>query len=372
MQESPISFNRIRINPVLITALTTLFFAAVFILLILSNHAWDPRALILERPPTAEPGQRWGIGYDAQFYYKIAVDPTGAFKEMDLPAHRYLRIVFPMLARLFSLGNPEYVPVAMIGINLSAVFLGVYALGALAKRREASPTIAVFWVVSFGYLLALRLDMLEPLATGLAITGWWQHEKGNKKLAIALFIFAGLTKEIGLVIPLALGSWTLINRQWRETFIVWGGSFAPYFLWQQVLLKWEISAGVQVVNPNHLTLVPFSGFAANEDFSSRVLMIIWVIFPFVLVGLDAFWLGLRSNWRGRIGLDSLMVLAHVGFMSVLPEETWFDTTAVFRTTIGGVAVILLWLAVYRPRLFPGAIGLWLPLAVILFPAAGLI
>ena len=54
-------------------------------------------------------------GYDGQFAYYIARDPIGGWRYCDVPAYRYQRILYPMLAWVLALVTAAFVAVAVVG-----------------------------------------------------------------------------------------------------------------------------------------------------------------------------------------------------------------------------------------------------------------
>ena len=78
-------------------------------------------------------------GYDGQFYYRLALDPFNWSKTaygitMD-QSYRYTRIGYPILAWLVSLGQHQFVPVALVVINLLGVAAMAYLGGIFARDR---------------------------------------------------------------------------------------------------------------------------------------------------------------------------------------------------------------------------------------------
>src|SRR5579871_4588194 len=53
-------------------------------------------------------------GYDGQFDYYIALDPANAPLHLDVPAYRYQRVLYPMLARVVVLGQASLIPYALV------------------------------------------------------------------------------------------------------------------------------------------------------------------------------------------------------------------------------------------------------------------
>ncbi len=353
---------------VVFPALAAVFLLALFDLKVLSSHAWDPQALILGDPQAIAEGRTWNKGYDGQFSYAIAANPWGSTAGLDQPAYRYQRILHPLLARLFSFGRLEWIPWTMLAINLLAIGIGTTALGALLKRRSSSPWWALVFLLSAGYLLSIRLDLLEPLALGLALSGCWAYEEEKLSFAVPLFALAGLTKEIALVFPAALMIWEGLRRRWKRALVL-GLSFIPYVGWFLFLQSWLGTTPTQV-SQSRLMLIPFSGLRYLEGSASRLLIGLWVLFPAMVAGLAAFWDHFYKK-SSPFGCDSILVLAQVALIAILPGPTWADPLALLRVGLGLLAAVLLWLASAHPRRLLFAAVLWAPSGLMLLFVPGL-
>jgi hypothetical protein len=343
-----------------ITALLILVFLVVRIL---SSHEWNPHAFILERPRDIPATQTWGVGYDGRFTYSLATNPWGSVEGLDQPAFRYQRILFPLLARILSMNNPLLVPWNMILINLVATALLCSALAYLLKQRGASSWLSLTVVFSLGYLLTIRMDLNEPLALGLALLGWVLYEKDKLTLAIILFALSGLTKEIGLIFPIALSVWEALNKNWSRSLALGLGSVAPYIIWYGILFNWFGISQVQA-DQSRPILIPFWGIKYLKNPFSQLVVGLWVLIPALIAGLLSA-LDLWGAKYSRPGRDALLVLSHVGLIAVLPWPTWEDPIAILRMGIGLQIAILVWLAGARPRLIPYAVALWIPSALLL-------
>ena len=341
-----------RIGPVVLAAATL---AVLFYLKVLSSHAWSPHTFILERPPGVPVSQRGNVGYDGQFSYRLAINPLGSVNGLDQPAYRYRRIVYPMLVKLLGLGQSDWVPWVMIGINLAATVLGRAALSVLITRRGRSPWLALVFILSAGYLLTLRMDLNEPLAFALALCGWLAFEEGSLALSVVLFALSGLSKEVGLVFPAALAVCEFFGRHGRKGLALLA-SCVPYALWYAVLF---LAFGVteEARAQSNLTWVPFSGIRFVTDQAQLVAVSIWVLGPAVLLGAWAAW----DAWRGQAVFrhDAFMVMAQAALVAVMPQPTWVDPLAILRIGLGLLAALLVWLASTHPRWLPIAAGLWL-------------
>lgn len=336
---------------------------ALFELKVLSSHSWNPHAFILERSKDISFSQGWGIGYDGQFTYTLATNPWGSTENLDQPAYRYQRILFPLLARFLSLNNALAVPWAMVLINLAAAALAGGTLAWLLKQRGASPWLSLTVIFSLGYMLTIRMDLNEPLALGLALLGWMLYEKDKLALAIILFALSGLTKEIGLIFPIALALWEALNKHWKRSLALGVGSVAAYVAWYIILFNW-LGASPHQIEQSRLILIPFLGIQYLKEPNSQLIVGLWVLLPALLAGLFAA-LGLRGEINARSGRDALLVLSHIALIAFLPRLTWEDPIAILRMGLGLHITILVWLAGARPRFLPYAVALWLPSSLVL-------
>jgi hypothetical protein len=136
--------------------------------------------------------KKGNVGYDGQYSYMLAINPLGSVNGLDQPAYRYQRILYPMLVKSFGLGRADWVPWVMVGVNLAAAVLGCAALGVLIARRGRSPWLALVFILSIGYLLAIRMDLNDLVWMALAHPRW-------------LPVAAGLWLTSGLMMTLIPG-----------------------------------------------------------------------------------------------------------------------------------------------------------------------
>jgi hypothetical protein len=334
----------------LTVAIVVITFFLLLDLKVLWSHNWDPHAFILERRPEVPLEQGWDIGYDAQWYYLIAVDPLGAAHKMDAPDLRYQRIIYPTLIRIISLGREDWMPWAILAINLGAATTITAILANLLSRRGVSPWFALVPVIWLGFALSMRLDLLEPLAIALALVGWITYSENKPAVGILFFALSGLTKEIGLIFPIAIACWLIRQGKWRSATWIVVGSILPYLAWQVYLRTW---LGVSAVAnaAKHLNLVPFSGFLLIKDFPSRLLVWLWAIVPAILGGLGLTWDVLKKPTVLNYP-EFYLVLFQIALVATLPNPTWLDPLAVLRTASGLLVSLLLWLAVCHRRGLP--------------------
>lgn len=151
-----------------------------------------------------------GAGYDGQFFYRIARAPTSRADqvdgiELDRPAFRTRRIVYPATAWVLSLGGQQpLVPWALIATNLAALTVLAGAVATIA-RDEGAPTwlglVAAGWP---GFLVALTGDLAELTAAAILACALLALRRKRWLGAAALLALAMLARESTAVIALGV------------------------------------------------------------------------------------------------------------------------------------------------------------------------
>src|SRR5262245_30774632 len=116
------------LSPTVVVALLLLAYLG----LTLTRHNGDPLAFatlgagFLNGEPLADGS------YDGQFAYWIALNPrpSAAGPQLDVPAYRYQRVLYPLLAWALALGQTALVPWTLVGIS----FVAQVVLTALVER----------------------------------------------------------------------------------------------------------------------------------------------------------------------------------------------------------------------------------------------
>jgi hypothetical protein len=314
-----------------------------------------------------------GIGYDGQFYYFFAVDPTHAPAYMDQPAYRLSRPFYSMLARALALGQPGLVPWMMLLINWLAISGTTLAAGAILRRRGLSPWLALLYAVFPGTLVALHVDVTEVLAYALAALGLWLWERSERRAWLwpgVAFALAVLTRETAAAFPLALafgvaisGALAARGRGLASALVVmrrpalWlAGVMAPYVVWKGFVFVWVGSDGV----PSELTpaLFPFQGLAQMWPWLPGIwVSALFVALPGALCFGLAIW-GLR--WR-PVAPEVWALALHSLFFCLLLRPVSWDLNAAYRLSIGSM-LALLWAWPLLVSLAKRS-GLWMTLTV---------
>jgi hypothetical protein len=208
------------------------------------------------------------LGYDGQFYYFIALDPSRARHYIDSPPYRYERILYPMLVRFAALEQPAAVPWMMVIINWLAVGAGVLALAAWLARRGASPWLAALYGLFPGMLIAVQHDLTEPLAYGLVALAIYLFDFGGRRgvlLSGVAFGLAALCRETTLLFAVLFGLSIIAGRvnanprsevgaRLRQTLGFFSLALTPFAAWLAVDYSW-----LGVPHPGTVDAVPFKG-----------------------------------------------------------------------------------------------------------------
>jgi hypothetical protein len=280
-----------------------------------------------------------GIGYDGQFAYYIALDPVNARHYVGRVSYRYMRILYPALAWALSLGNPGWVPVTLLLVNLLAVAAGTWAVAAWCKRQELSPWLALVYAFYVGQVLAFTRDLTEVLAYALVALGVYLYKR-NRVLSATLFGLAVLARETTVVFAtlyalfLLVGSGASTGRRLRDAALFGTIAIGPAVVWQLFLVSWIGNLGwQQATGPVWL---PFSGLLALYPLSQPVLEVVQaVIVPGVVCLVAGLWAMWRMEaWR-RVECWALVLNALL-FVLLLPSASLTDLLGSARVATGVV------------------------------------
>lgn len=267
-------------------------------------------------------------GYDGQFYYRLALDPltrkqTDFGIEIDNPRYRQQRILYPLLAWLFSFGSPPLVANALILVNFLALVTIGYVAGLFAKNSHRHALWGLAFSLYPGFLLSLSRDLAEITEAALVLAGLVFVAQKRNSLAAALLSLAILAKETALLTAVSL----LAQRKyWRLTLL----PVVTFAGWQLILNEWwgdslQTSIGINFGWP---LLGILQGFTLANDETRWLIEVslLAVFFGCVLFSLQT------SDAERHLKVAWAL---YFGLMLLLTKHVWLEDWAFLRAATPG-------------------------------------
>ncbi|HSD83226.1 MAG TPA: hypothetical protein VLG46_05185, partial [Anaerolineae bacterium] len=292
-------------------------------------------------------------GYDGQFAYQIARDPLNGWTKIDVPAYRYQRIVYPIVARLLALGNVDLVPWTLIVVNLMALTAGVWLTEEILQHFQVSRWYALIYGLSAGTLMSVRLDLTEPLAYALAQAGVLLALKDRWRRATLVLAVAALTKEMTLAVAAGIGLVYLFHHQWRRSLVFGIGVLLPFVIWQIMLWQWlgqpGLGSGGDLATP--FEIVPLRGLWSLAFLDWRIFLLLAAIaIPVAVIpALMSLWVAGRQLWRQVIDIPTMVLLLNALLVLFTPQSTFREPLALMRYSVGLIAAVLTYAASHRSQ-----------------------
>jgi len=286
------------------------------------------------------------FGYDGQYYFALAADPSHAHDYMGGNAGVvYSRPIYSAVARAASFGSVTALPYAMLVINLIAILAGTTAVALWFGKRGLSPWPALLYGLCPGLIVGVFRDLTEPLAFGLAALAVLAFDRSRTRrlvLSAILFALAVLTRET--IVPFALAGAAalgLYDRRRLQTGAWWHGwqralaftaaTCGPLLLWRLILMVW-INQPTQEVGHERGWILPLHGIWSWWPFDSvHWLIVLAVTLPALAAGAGALALIRRRRCFVPAGLLLVNVLLYVVW---LPRAVYIDDAAASRAAIG--------------------------------------
>jgi hypothetical protein len=218
-----------------------------------------------------------GEGYDGQFYYRLALDPT----DLRPVAHgieldnrlRLNRIGYPAAAWAVSGGRAQAVPWALLALNVLGVGL-LAGLGAVAARDAGRHPLWGLFMAGFGgFVIVVARDLTEITAAVLVLAGLLLARRRRFIPAAVALTGAVLTRESALVVVAGVALAWLLDVSRRQVDVhaaaVWAIPLVGAAAWQ-VVVDASVGSAPLTENSGHLTaplfaLVPnFFGWLSGE------------------------------------------------------------------------------------------------------------
>jgi len=315
-------------------------------------------------------------GYDGQFSYYIALAPVDARLHLDRVNYRYTRILYPMLARVMSIGRAALIPYLLIVINMLAIAAGTYILALWLGRKGLSPLFALVYGLSPGLFICLHRDLEEPLAYALVVLGMYLYSFGRRHRLIwsgLAFALAALTREYTALFPIVLGVCLLFDRatrhlslrdqvRWRLPALFAALALGPLLVYKVSLLFWLGTSTPSIPPGLYPQIVPFGGLLADWQWNARILEIVAAV---IVPALICAGMGIWALRRREAPPEIWLLLANVQLFVVMLNSTNFTTIiASARVTTGVLFAALLCVPIFDRR--TGHNRAWLRISIALW------
>lgn len=172
-------------------------------------------------------------GFDGQFYFMIARDPwvaSDVWTYLDLPEHRYRRILLPALTALLSGNRPDLLAATYVLLNLAFLLGAAWCLGRYAQEQGRSPAWALAVFLIPAVLIALDRQVVELSATALLLGSVLAHRLAQRWWVALLLGLSLLARETGVLLITAFVAYELLHRR-LHTAVLYAASSIPAGLW---------------------------------------------------------------------------------------------------------------------------------------------
>ena len=344
--------------------------ASTYMVTVVAANGGDPLVLATLGTRFSAGDPNGTEGYDGQFAYYIARDPLNGWRQCDVPAYRYQRIFYPILARLLALGQEALLPYTLPLLNVAALTIGTWLTERLLRRYKMNRWYAITYGLYAGQLMAARLDLNEPLAHALVMAAILvlDGERATRgvgapwRMGTFLFALAALTKETALVFVAGYLLYLLAVRQWRRLAGLALGVGLPFLAWQGVLWAWlgRPGLGSGGAGATGWEVLPFRGLWSVGQISMPALgLLALIMVPLVVIpSLLSLWAAGRDLLRGRWHPLTTMLLTNALVMLFLPQSTYREPLAMLRLTAGLMIATILFGARKRSRRILNYTLLW--------------
>jgi hypothetical protein len=349
----------------------TILSLGVILVWVLAASGWDP--LVFARLGTRYSlgDQNGSQGYDGQFSYFLALDPRPDMvaPHLDVPAYRYQRILLPLLARGLALGRPGAIPWTLVLVGLISHAAGTWTASELLAGWGVNRLFALVYGLWAGFVLAVRLDLPEPLAYALVGGAILATARGRPRLGWLLYGLALFAKEVTILFIAAQLLADLFHRRWRPALGLVFVALVPYAVFQ--LWLWGTFGQPGVASGGAMAtsfeLIPFMGLLRIGYYSPVYLLAMLVVFvpAVVLPTVWGLWAAAKRGFSNNINVVVLALLLNALAVMFLPFSTFRETGGLLRFTSGLVLAVLLFSGQYHLRRVLNLSVFWLVLNVFL-------
>jgi len=294
-------------------------------------------------------------GYDGQFVYYIALDlnPKVVAPLLDSPAYRYQRILLPLLARLLSFGQHNLIAWLIPLISLTAHLLAIWVLSKLIQSYKQSKWLVLVYGLWVGFMLALRLDLTEPLAYAFIVFAIFAQQKEKIALSWLFYGAAIFAKEVTILFVLAQILSDLYNKRWKESIGLSLIAILPFVIFQFWLAEnfgtFGIGSGGALATA--FEWIPFMGIFRIGEYSMLFLAAMLVIYTPAIIIPVGWGMGQTvNNWiKGKMDLFSIGLFLNAFTLLFIPFSTYREPNGTFRLLGGLILSLLLFAAKHNHK-----------------------
>ena len=339
---------------------------------------WRLTSVNMDAASLAEIGTRYADlnpdgnpGYDGQFSLYVARDlnPQSVAEHLDVPAYRYQRILYPVLARIFVGGSQTLIPWSLLLVNLCALVAATALLGAFIEQRGFPSHYALIYGLWVGLVAAAGLDLHEPLAYGLVILGWFWRFRNRPILGAAALGLALFTKETTVLFWIAALISDLVQggtKSSKWTLIAGGALFALWQAW----LWWTFgspgigSGGDMATGFEWIPLMGLLRIGTESLPALGLFMLILgpsIVFP-TLWGLAS---SVKTLWDGAADATAMALFTNSLAILFIPFSTFREPLGIVRVATGLVLASVLFSVQHQRRKPLNYAMFWIAMLVML-------
>ncbi|MFQ5923818.1 MAG: hypothetical protein ACE5M4_13330 [Anaerolineales bacterium] len=321
--------------------------AAAYVIWRLVSFGWEPIELFELGTRFSQGIEGGSPGYDGQFSYYIATspDPKEVEPKLDVPAYRYQRILYPLAARVISIGVAAWLPWSFVIVGLLAHWGGTWAVARFLVDKALNPWYALSYGLWVGLVAPVGLGLGEPLAYGLAAAGWLLMARGRAMWSALLFGLALLAKETTIVFLAAAILAELTEQRRGRALGAYFASLAVFIGWQAWLWRTFGSPGLGIGGDmaTPFEWIPFMGLLRIGSVDMLALGLFLLIFlpTIVLPTIWAVIASVRTILRGIPSAPAWSLLGNGIAVMVLPFSTFREPLGLVRFASGLVLAVIL-------------------------------
>jgi hypothetical protein len=276
------------------------------------------------------------------------LDPQAVEPKLDVPAYRYQRILYPVVARTLAIGIDAWLPWTLVIVGLLAHWIGTWAVARLLLDLALNPWYSLSYGLWVGLVASIGLGLAEPLAYGLAAGGWLARSRGKTVWSALLFGLALFAKETTIIFLAAAILAELTVQRRGRALVAYFAATAVFAAWQAWL--WTTFGAPGLASGGDMATsfewIPFMGLFRIGSVAMPTLGLFLLIFLPTIV-LPTSWAVIastRSLIKGLRSAEAWSLLGNGIAVMILPFSTFREPLGLLRFASGLVLAVVLFSA----------------------------